>query len=95
MEAVADADTLCEIFALGPAKTYGKGVLKDIYEVLPGHYLVFHKGKIRDICYWKLESHVQEASFEETVEKTSWLIEDAVKLRCCRMCLSAPFCPEG
>ena len=81
MEAVADTDTLCEIFALGPAKTYGKGVLKDIYEVLPGHYLVFHKGKIRDICYWKLESHVQEASFEETVEKTSWLIEDAVKLQ--------------
>lgn len=81
MEAVADTDTLCEIFALGPAKTYGKGVLKDIYEVLPGHYLVFHKGKIRDICYWKLESHVHEASFEETVEKTSWLIEDAVKLQ--------------
>lgn len=81
MVAEADTDTLCEIFALGPAKTYGKGVFKDIYEVLPGHYLAVQKNGIKEVCYWKLESHMHEDSFAETVEKTAWLIEDAVRLQ--------------
>ncbi len=34
-----DKNGLCEIFGLGPAKSYGLGVFKDVYEVLPGHYL--------------------------------------------------------
>ena len=33
---VIDREGLCEVFGLGPAKSYGKGILKDIYEVLPG-----------------------------------------------------------
>ena len=35
--AVLDQEGLCEVFALGPAKTYGKGVFKDIWEVLPAN----------------------------------------------------------
>lgn len=81
MQAEADRDTLCEIFALGPAKTYGKGVFKDIWEVLPGHYLTYCGGVLKDCCYWELESREHEDSFEETVEKTAWLVEDAVKLQ--------------
>ena len=38
-KAQVDRDGLCEIFGLGPAKTYGKGVFKNIDELLPGHYL--------------------------------------------------------
>ncbi|MGI6005984.1 MAG: asparagine synthase (glutamine-hydrolyzing) [Ruminococcus sp.] len=79
IEPVIDRDGLCEIFALGPAKTYGKGVFRGISEVLPGHYLVCRKGSIKDICYWKLQSSPHEDSFEKTVEKTAWLIEDSVK----------------
>ena len=74
-----DREGLCEIFALGPAKTYGKGVFRGISEVLPGHYLVCRESSVKDICYWKLESHPHEDSFEETVEKTAWLVEDSVK----------------
>ncbi len=78
-----DAEGLCEIFALGPAKTYGKGVFKDICEVLPGHYLCYPHGADtpQDICYWQLQSHPHEDSFQETVDKTAWLLEDAVKLQ--------------
>lgn len=78
-EAAVDTDGLCEIFALGPAKTYGKGVFKDVFEVLPGHYLTFRDGILKDFCYWKLESHPHEDTFEQTVEKTAWLVEDSVK----------------
>ena len=76
---VLDRDGLCEVFALGPAKTYGKGVFRGIREVLPGHYLRCRDGVIRDVCYWRLESRPHEDSFDETVERTAWLVQDAVR----------------
>ncbi len=76
---VLDSSGLCEIFALGPAKTYGKGVFKNIKEVLPGHCLIFNHESCTIEPYWKLESRPHEDSMEETIEKTAWLVEDAVK----------------
>lgn len=76
-----DREGLCEVFALGPAKTLGKGVFKQVKEVLPGHYLEYQNGydEIVDHCYWKLESNPHEDSFAKTAEKTSYLVHDAVK----------------
>lgn len=76
---VIDREGLCEIFGLGPAKTYGKGVFSGISEVLPGEFLCVSKNGIKKTIYWKLESRPHEDSFNKTVEKTSWLIEDAIK----------------
>lgn len=81
VEAAVDREGLCEVFGLGPAKTYGKGVFKDIAEVLPGHFLECDGNGCREHCYWKLESHPHEESWEQTVEKMKYLIEDAVKLQ--------------
>ena len=74
-----DRDGLCEVFALGPAKSYGKGVFKGIQEILPGHCLTLGKDGVSEHAYWKLESRPHTDSFEKTVEKTAWLVEDAVK----------------
>lgn len=79
IEPVLDHDGLCEVFALGPAKSYGKGVFKDILEVLPGHCLTFNGGSCTEEAYWKLESRLHEDPMEKTIEKTAWLVEDAVK----------------
>lgn len=79
VEPMLDRDGLCEIFALGPAKSYGKGVFKDISEVLPGHCLTFNGESCKEEAYWKLESRPHEDSMEKTIEKTAWLLEDAVK----------------
>ena len=76
---VLDRDGLCEIFALGPAKSYGKGVFKDMWEVLPGHCLTFNGTDCVTEAYWQLESRPHEDNMEKTVEKTAWLVEDAVK----------------
>ena len=71
IRAKLDEQGLCEIFALGPARTYGKGVFKDIMEVLPGHYMTFCGGVLKEHSYWKLESHAHQDSYEKTVEKSS------------------------
>ena len=62
---VLDRDGLCEIFALGPAKSYGKGVFKDIWEVLPGHCLTFNGTDCVTEAYWQLESRPHEDNMEK------------------------------
>lgn len=74
-----DREGLCEILALGPAKTYGKGVFRNIKEVLPGHRIRYSHSGFQERAYWNLESRPHEDSYEKTVEKTAWLVEDSVK----------------
>lgn len=81
IQPVLDTAGLCEIFALGPAKSYGKGVFKDIQEALPGHCLTYGRDSLHTEAYWKLQSRPHEDSMEKTIEKTAWLVEDAVKLQ--------------
>lgn len=78
---VIDREGLGEIFGLGPAKSYGKGVFKNISEVLPGHLLEYGEDGMKDHVYWKLEVKPHEDSVKDTIEKTSWLIHDAVKMQ--------------
>ena len=68
MKVRVDKEGLCEVFGLGPAKTYGKGVFQNVSEVLPGHFLEFDRNGLRDYCYWQLESKAHDESYEETVE---------------------------
>ncbi len=44
-----------------------------------GHCLTLGKDGVSEHAYWKLESRPHTDSFEKTVEKTAWLVEDAVK----------------
>lgn len=84
-----DKKGLNEIFSIGPARTSGCGVYKNIHEVLPGHFLCCTRSGNRQEAYWKLESHVHTDSFEETVEKTGFLLRDAVKRQ---MVSDVPIC---
>jgi asparagine synthase (glutamine-hydrolysing) len=78
IQPVVDRSGLCEIFALGPSKTPGNGVYKGISEVKPGHYIKYDKYGLSDTTYFRLISHPHEDSYEETVEKTSFLVQDAI-----------------
>lgn len=70
---------LNEIFSIGPARTSGTGVFEDVYEVLPGHYLICAPDHCRQDFYWKLESHPHEDSYEKTIETTAFLVEDSIR----------------
>lgn len=84
-----DKKGLNEIFSIGPARTSGCGVYKNIHEVLPGHFLCCTLSGNRQEAYWKLESHVHTDSFKDTVEKTGFLLRDAVKRQ---MVSDVPIC---
>ena len=89
IEPVVDKEGLCEVLGLGPAKTYGKGVFRGVLEVQPGHFLECGDGICREHCYGRLESRPHEDSWDETVEKMQYLIEDSVKMQ---MLSDVPIC---
>lgn len=84
-----DKQGLNEIFSVGPARTSGCGVFKDMEELLPGHFLLCSPDGPVLSCYWKLESRPHEDSYEKTIEKTAFLVQDAVKRQ---MVSDVPIC---
>ncbi|MGV2621945.1 asparagine synthase (glutamine-hydrolyzing) [Halobacillus sp. ACCC02827] len=78
IEPVIDKNGLSEVFGLGPIRTPGQGVFKDIEEVRAGHYVLFTKDERHTERYWKLESKTHEDDLDETVENIKWYLEDTV-----------------
>lgn len=69
-----------EIFMLGPAKTPGKAIFKDISELERASYLKYSQEKGLSIqCYWRLEAKKHTENEAETVEHTHFLVRDAIE----------------
>ncbi len=70
---------LYEIFFLGPARTSGVGVFKDIKELKPGEYAIYQNGMLYKKQYFKIIAKEHPHTEAETIEYTKWLIEDSIK----------------
>lgn len=76
---VVDENGLNEIFMLGPAKSIGKGVFKDIGELAPAHFMTFEKGRAEIKSYWRLHADVNTESRSEAIEHTRRLVRDSIE----------------
>ncbi|MDR2750480.1 MAG: asparagine synthase (glutamine-hydrolyzing), partial [Clostridiales bacterium] len=74
---VLDRQGLCEIFGIGPARTHGVGVFKGFFEVKPGCFLIKTPSSCKEISYWDLESKEHSDSYEETIQKVTFLVKDS------------------
>ncbi len=79
IKAEADLNSFREIIGIGPARTAGNGVFKNIFEIKPGCFAVFSQDGFKEYEYWSLVSKPHEESYEETVEHTAFLLKDAVE----------------
>lgn len=79
VEPVCSREGLCEIFMLGPAKTIGKTVFKQIKELPPASYMYYRHGKYEVNTYWKLEARPFEDTAEAAEERTHYLVTDAIR----------------
>lgn len=70
---------LAEVLMIGPARTPGHGILKEVHELKPGHLLTFDRSGLRIAAYWNLESRPHADSFSATADKVRDLLADAVK----------------
>lgn len=76
---VVDENGLNEIFMLGPAKSIGSGIFKDIDELPPASCLTYKNGMVDIKTYWQLNAREWNENLDETVEHTKFLVKDAIE----------------
>ena len=76
-----DANGLAEVLLLGPGRTPGCGVFKNIRELLPGQCAVYEAdtGRLTLTRYWQLTDHDHPADFETTARNVRDLVVDAIQ----------------
>lgn len=79
IEPVIDSEGICEILFLGPGRTPGCGVFKDVHEVLPGQWGRFDTNGLTLNTYWSLHDAPCTDSFSEASHRTRCLTEDAIR----------------
>lgn len=72
-------EEICEIFGLGPAHSPGKTFFKGIYEILPGHYGVYHNNEFKTYKYWDLETTEITDTIDESIVKVKELVKNSLK----------------
>lgn len=74
-----DENGLNEIFFLGPARTCGNGIFKNIEELKPGECAFLKNGRLTRKTYFKLRAKPHTHSPKETEENVRYLLQDAIK----------------
>lgn len=72
-------DGLAEIFVMGPARTPGHGIFKDISEIKPGYCITIDINGCHKKKYWSLISKPHLESLESTIKSVRELVYDAIK----------------
>ncbi|MFE5320193.1 asparagine synthase (glutamine-hydrolyzing) [Paenibacillus sp. NPDC056579] len=70
---------LAEIFAVGPARTPGHGVYRNMSELKPGHCMTVDRNGIQIRTYWRLESKPHEDDVDTTAQTIHELLKDTVE----------------
>lgn len=70
---------LYEIFFLGPARTPGNGIFKNVCELMPGEYATYADGKLEKTQYFRLTAREHTDTPQQTVEKVRYLLTDAIE----------------
>ncbi len=76
---VVDENGLNEIFMLGPAKSVGSGIFRDIKELPPACIMTYKNGRSYVSEYWKLSAEENRESVFDALEHTRALVEDSIK----------------
>lgn len=75
---VIDETGLYEIFFLGPARTPSNGIFKNVCELMPGEMAEYKNGKLYKEKYFRITAKEHTDSEAETIEKTRYLLTDAI-----------------
>lgn len=75
---VIDIRSLQELLSLSPSRVPGSGVFKNIYELRPGHYMIYD-GNITVKRYWNIKDKENNDTFEQSVRKVRKLLTNSIK----------------
>ena len=79
VRAEVDEQGISELILLGPGRTPGCGVFRQICELEPGCCGYYEQGRLVLRRYWRLTDREHRDSFEETVDTVRYLVTDAIR----------------
>ena len=79
VQAQLDEEGAAELLLLGPGRTPGCGVFRNIQELEPGCCAFFEAGQMTVKRYWKLRDREHRENFAETAEQVRFLVTDAIR----------------
>lgn len=79
VKAEINKEGLTELFGLGPMRTPGHAIFKDITELRAGHYLIATSEETRIEQYWKLKSQPHTDDVDTTITTIRTMLEDTVQ----------------
>jgi asparagine synthase (glutamine-hydrolysing) len=74
-----DSEGLAEVFIIGPGRTPGHGIFRNIEELRPGHSMLYSEKGLYICQYWALKSMPHPDDFDTTVYNVRELLQDIVK----------------
>ena len=78
VEPIIDENSIAEIMFIGPGRTPGCGVFKDINELKPACCGYYNKSGIKIRKYWTLKDKEHTDNFPQTVKKVRELVKDSI-----------------
>ncbi len=78
VEPIIDENSIAEIMFIGPGRTPGCGVFKNINEIKPACCGYYNKDGIKIKKYWTLNDKQHTDNLMQTIEKTRFLVKDAI-----------------
>jgi len=79
IQPIIDMEGIAELLLLGPGRTPGISVFRDIRELKPGHWATYSKTQGLTACnYWQLRARPHTGTFDETTAQIRSLLKDSV-----------------
>lgn len=74
-----DQNGIGELIFIGPGRTPGCGVFKDVFELKPGQYAHFNSYGLKTESYFELRDRENTDTAKQVIEKVRFLVTDAIE----------------
>jgi len=79
VQPIMDQEGVADLFLLGPGRTPGTTLFRDIKELKPGHWATYSKDAgLTTSSYWKLKAKPHRESLEETTQTILKILKDSI-----------------
>ncbi|HSQ89411.1 asparagine synthase (glutamine-hydrolyzing) [Romboutsia sp.] len=79
IERIVDKEGLLDIFGLGPARSLGSGIFRDIKEIPPAYCMFYKDGRFNLREYWTLSARHHKEDIDTTTDHVRSLLVDAIE----------------
>ena len=76
---IINKKSLQELLSLSPSRIPGSGIFKGIFELRPGHYIIYENNKIKIKRYWNIKEEKNKDTFQEASKKVQELLTNSIK----------------